>query len=215
MKTLFTCLLLLCTLTIAIAQSEPQPQKVSKKDVKQLVKLMTGTFSNELQAQKDTNFFHIRLVMKPIWTDRKYGYWLYVEQASAKKLNKPYRQRVYHVHIQDKYTIASEVFEIASPLRFAGEWEKANPLSALNADSLTVKEGCAVLLKKYGSNYFQGKTASKDCKSVLSGASYATSEVTITAKGVYSLDQGFDSNNKQVWGSTFGAYRFLKALPIE
>jgi hypothetical protein len=48
------------------------------------------------------------------------GVWLYVEQAVAEYLEKPYRQRVYHVTDQGEGRFASAVFSMDSPLRFAG-----------------------------------------------------------------------------------------------
>ena len=42
---------------------------------------MTGTFSTAVQATEDPEFFDLSLHIKPIWTDRTDGRWLYVEQA--------------------------------------------------------------------------------------------------------------------------------------
>uniref|UniRef100_UPI0038D3A63C CpcT/CpeT family chromophore lyase n=1 Tax=Flavobacterium sp. TaxID=239 RepID=UPI0038D3A63C len=50
----------------------------------------------------------------------------------------------------------------------------------------------------------------KTCASELRGASYATSKVTITANQVLSWDQGFDKDDKQVWGATKAGYIFDK-----
>jgi hypothetical protein len=55
---------------------------------------MTGSFSSAEQAAADTNYFDIRLEIVPIWTTRADGHWLYVEQAAAGYLERPYRQRV-------------------------------------------------------------------------------------------------------------------------
>ena len=54
------------------------------------------------------------------------------------------------------------------------------------------------------------------CPSNLHGASYATSEVTITPEALTSWDRGYDDNGKQVWGAENSAYEFRKveAYPI-
>lgn len=183
---------------------------IYKKDLKILGERMSGMFSSEGQANADTNFFNIRLVMKPIWTDRKDGKWIYVEQAAAKKLEKPYRQRVYHVYKQDKKTIISQVYEINSPLRFAGAWQKLKPLEELTPDSLISREGCAIHLHKSKEGVFYGSTPGKACLSSLKGSAYATSEVEIFDDRILSWDRGFDVDDKQVWGSEKGSYIFVK-----
>ena len=218
MKNLFFFLLLVSS-NVLWGQDASQNTKVNichkkvniyKKDLKILGERMSGMFSSEGQAAADTNFFNIRLVMKPIWTERKDGKWIYVEQASAKKLEKPYRQRVYHVYKQDKKTIISQVYEINSPLRFAGDWEKLKPLQGLTPDSLISREGCAIHLHKNKDGLFYGSTPGKECLSSLKGSAYATSEVEIFDDRILSWDRGFDAADKQIWGSEKGSYIFVK-----
>ena len=55
-----------------------------------------------------------------------------------------------------------------------------------------------------------GSTQGKGCSSTLGGASYATSQVTVTPLELRSWDQGFDAAGKQVWGAEKGPYVFLK-----
>ncbi len=62
-----------------------------------LVTYMEGSFSSQKQSIRDTNYFDIRLHIKRIWRKRDDAYWLYVEQAVAKFIEKPYRQRIYKV----------------------------------------------------------------------------------------------------------------------
>ena len=56
----------------------------SDRDLRELRDWMTGHFSSQEQAQRDTNFYDIRLSVYPIWKDRSDGYWMYVEQADAR-----------------------------------------------------------------------------------------------------------------------------------
>ncbi|HRV80258.1 MAG TPA: chromophore lyase CpcT/CpeT, partial [Planctomycetota bacterium] len=85
-----------------------------------LAAAMTGTFSSAAQASVNPTYFPVQLVMHPIWTDRKDGHWLYVEQALETALDRPYRQRVYHVRTSGA-GFASEVYELPGDLaRFVG-----------------------------------------------------------------------------------------------
>ena len=199
--------LLLLSIFLLICKSTSVP---NDPDVDRLVSWMTGSFSSEEQAQADSNFFDIRLEMIQIWQDRSDGKWLYVEQAAASSLDKPYRQRVYRLSRSSDTSFESAVFTLKNPLEFAGAWKMDDPLATITPDSLEQKDGCSIVLRKIGDEAFVGSTVEKDCPSQLRGATYATSEVTITPNEMISWDRGFDLNDQQVWGSTVGGYIFKK-----
>ena len=183
-------------------------------DLEVLVNWMSGSFSSQEQSLTDTTYFDIRLQMVPVWKGRTDGYWLYVEQAVADYLDKPYRQRVYHVtRIRDN-KFSSQVYSIPDPLRLAGEWKKENPLRNLNPDSLINRKGCEIILKRKDQLTFAGSTVGKNCESKLRGAAYATSEVVITEHELISWDRGFNESGSQVWGAEKGGYIFKK-IPSE
>lgn len=172
-----------------------------------LKKRMSGSFSSERQHRADTaNYFDIRLTMTPIWKGSPDGFWLYVEQAVAGSLDKPYRQRVYHVTEPQPGTFQSAIYTLTEPLRFAGHPEH---VEALSRDSLKLKDGCDVVLRREGKD-FVGGTVGKNCPSDRKGAAYATSKVTIHRKAMVSWDQGFNDKDEQVWGAEKGGYIFRK-----
>jgi len=177
------------------------------KDLVKLSKIMQGHYSSELQSKSDTSFFDIRLKILPIWGDRTDAIWMYVEQAMNGKEDKPYRQRVYRLTETSKGNFESAVFTLKSPLRFVGNLEMVNKLTP---DSLILREGCAVLLKKVGKKKYLGATEYRKCSSDLRNATYATSEVTLTSKLLASWDRGYDATDKQVWGAVKSGYLFRK-----
>lgn len=203
MRYLFVCFCLLSFLSTSAIAS----------DVDTLVEWMTGSFSSEALADSDSTYFDIRLEMVEIWTDRTDARWLYVEQASASVLERPYRQRVYKITQEDDQFV-SEVFALPDPLRFAGAFRDEAPLSSLTPDSLTVRTGCAVYLKRTAPSTFEGGTFEDQCESRLRGASYATSDVFIAADKIMSWDRGYDTEHEQVWGALNGPYIFLR-VPAE
>ncbi len=208
LKKVIISVLFICISNAVLAQN-----KLTTNDLSNLKSLMQGSFSSSRQAQLDSSYFDIRLEMKPIWSSRTDGFWLYVEQAMASQLQKPYRQRVYHVYLDsDSSNIVSRVFELQSPLRFAGVWKDDQPLTNLTTDSLVQRAGCDIFLAKNALDEFVGLTAQQACKSTLRGASYATSEVVINTNGMVSWDRGFDQSGKQVWGAVKGGYAFVKQL---
>lgn len=181
----------------------------SDKDLDLLVKRMTGTFSSQAQAEADERFYNIHLDMSPIWQDRTDGHWLYVEQAVATSMDKPYRQRVYRVYRAEDGRFCSEVFSLPNPEKYIGAQHGDKPLADLSPEKLSVREGCAVYLTRNG-NKFEGGTHEKDCSSNLRGATYATSDITVLTDRLVTLDRGWDGEDKQVWGSEYGGYIFIR-----
>lgn len=180
-------------------------------DIDVLARWMTGSFSSAAQSVADPdNYFDIRLSMVPIWTERDDGPWLYVEQAAASAILRPYRQRVYHLVALDD-TVRSDVYELpGDPLEFAGAWTTPEVFGAFGPDQLAEREGCSIYLARWADGVFAGSTDGDACKSSLRGASYATSGVIVTRELLTSWDRGYDDADQQVWGATAGPYAFVK-----
>lgn len=211
MKRIPLILLLLLIGTLAFLLSACNADKDVELD--RLVTLMTGSFSSQVQAEADTNFFDIRLEMKPIWIDKSdtfEGRYLYVEQAASWSLDKPYRQRVYHVTNAGDGVYSSMVYALPDPDAAIGAWRDDAPLADLTPADLIEREGCAVFLKLQPDGSFKGSTHEKDCTSSLRGATYATSEITIEADQVLSWDRGWNDKDEHVWGAEFSGYVFKR-----
>jgi CpeT protein len=184
-----------------------------EREIRQLGKMMEGHYNSGEQAANDKEYFDIRLHIVRIWTDRpeSEGLYYYVEQATASAQQRPYRQRVYHLRSrQEDGKIESVVYEVANPLRFAGQWKMDKPLAMLTPDSLITRQGCSVVMRKSGKKEYRGATIGQECLSNLRGAKYAQTDVTITPKQLISWDRGFDEKGEQVWGAKFGGYIFKK-----
>ena len=176
---------------------------------------MSGTFSSSIQAERDPeNYFSIRMVILPTWVDRDDGPWLYVEQAANDALERPYRQRVYHLVQTGADTVRSDIYTLpGEPLDWSGCWRDGEPLRGLRPEDLTLRAGCSIELRRTAADRWEGSTQGTGCESSLGSASYATSIVTLTADQLTSWDRGFDDEGQQVWGAENGAYEFDKLLP--
>lgn len=201
---------LILSASVFISLSAICQEKVDDRDLLELKSRMEGTFTSELQAKSDSDYYNIHLHMSSIWERSEDGYWLYVEQAVASAVKRPYRQRIYHLYRQDDYTLVSKVYEMNAPLRFAGAHANPELLQGLTKDSLIDRQGCAIYLKKDKDGNFAGATPGKECLSSLRGATYATSEVVIHEDKLVSWDRGWDKDDKQVWGAEKGGYQFIK-----
>ncbi|MAW62129.1 MAG: hypothetical protein CMJ94_15035 [Planctomycetes bacterium] len=193
------------------------PQRSTQGSLDQLAAWMTGTFSSASQAAADpAHFFDIRLIMVPIWEDLAQGdeRWLYVEQAAADELDRPYRQRIYRLSQIGPNRYQSEVFELPNdPLRYAGAWRTPAIFTTFGPTELTKREGCAIRLTA-GEDVYIGRTEERSCPSTLRGASWATSEVILQEQQLTSWDRGWDDAGNQVWGATEQGYRFEKLASV-
>ena len=181
-------------------------------DLVRLLDWMQGSFSSQAQSLENKAYFDIRLNMVKIWPQRSDGHWLYVEQAAANYLDKPYRQRIYHVykHPEKPSHYASAVYEMPDAMSFAGAYANPEAFNAITAEDLIERIGCTVYLDVQADGSFSGSTPGKECLSSLRGASYATSIVRIDDAGIESWDQGFNSEDEQVWGAIEGPYVFMR-----
>ena len=169
---------------------------------------LVGQLNSVEQAQEDPNYYAISLRTIEIWPQRTDGPWLYVEQASLDSFDQPYRQRIYQLQ-HDQETVVSRVYLLpGDALTFAGA--DAESFARLSPQSLSEREGCAVILKADSQGLYRGSTQQRSCTSTLRGASYASSEVSISETGIDSWDRGYDDSGKQVWGATEGPYQFRR-----
>lgn len=210
-------LALLLVLLPALMGPRPTPAAPASRpaaggELDRLARCMIGSYSSAAQAAADTSYFDVRLEMVRIWPGRSDGYWLYVEQAMKSALEKPYRQRVYHLTGSGDTLFTSAIFTLPTPQRFVGAGQRPELLAALTPDSLLAREGCAVTVRRVGPAEYAGGTHARDCPSDLRGAAWATSEVRITETELQSWDRGFDREGRQVWGVVKGPYRFRKAV---
>jgi CpeT protein len=174
----------------------------------ELAQWMTGCFSSAAQAQTDAEYFEVRLVMVPIWESRDDGPWLYIEQAVASALDKPYRQRVYHL-VEEDGGVRSEVYELpGEALDYADTWRDVGSFSAISPEDLVERTGCAVHLRPTQGGDWAGSTLDDHCLSDFRGATYATSEIVLKRDSIESWDRGFDADGEQVWGAVKGGYVF-------
>lgn len=176
-----------------------------------LYECMQGDFSSAEQSKNDSDYFDIRLRMVPVWKKDTSVFYLYVEQAMATSIEKPYRQRFYKVEKLDDTHFVSHIFLVNNPSRFVGKGKNDPVFASITPDSLELKDGCEVYLSYSAANaVFEGATKENTCPSERSGAKFATAKVSLNKTEMRSWDQGWNADGKQVWGATKGGYIFKK-----
>lgn len=184
-------------------------QQKNNSDVDRLVKYMSGKYDSSRQAQNYDQYKNMQLVMIPIWKDKDV-HWLYVEQTTTSNPNKPNLQGLYKISASNDNAIISQVYELKEPEKFIGKWKNPSFFDQITMDDITLREGCAIYLKKEAKGFFKGSTKDKACSSNLSDASYATSIIEISPEMLVFKNKGFDNNGSQVLGAEAGTYNFIK-----
>ncbi len=184
--------------------------ELKRSDLYAITNRFSGVFSSEEQANIDPHYLHVTMVMKPIWTDRHDGYWMYIEQAEAATPDKPYRQRIYHLYRSDKFTIVSEIFELPNPQACVGEWKNTNPLASTTPEMLKKKDGCDIAMHKNEYGQFWGNNNPKECLSSLGKNTYTVSNVLIDEEKMITWDRGINKKEAYVWGAIKGGYEFVR-----
>lgn len=186
-----------------------QVTNVNSDRTEQLAEYLTGTFSSIAQSVEDPEYYEIVLNMAPVWQDRNDSPWLYVEQAVASAMDKPYRQRVYHLERSGSNEYISTVYSFENPLEFAGAFKESAPLSTRTPTDLSLRTGCAIRVSWDDNEMaFIGSTNGRDCQSSLRGSTYATSEVFLHIDRLITWDRGFDDEGEHIWGAVKGGYIF-------
>jgi len=207
-----------CVAAMSLSACQTTPEagtgiSVQRSGLETLAGWMSGSFSSQEQAARDDDYFDIRLEMVRIWPDANDdAVWIYVEQATAQAIDRPYRQRVYRLTETGPGAFESAVFELpGDPMAFAGWWQHPERFAVLEAEHLEQLQGCSVFLEyDPDREMFHGGTNEGTCPSSLRGASYVMSEVTLTPSAMLTWDRGFDSQGQQVWGATAGGYEFRR-----
>ena len=169
---------------------------------------LSGTFDSSEQSVDDPTYYDVSLKACAVSIEGIETPALYIEQALSERLDEPYRQRIYILSQVDEITVKSEIYELDSAASFIGTCDE-DEISTVEFDSITLKDGCEVVLEWNGEG-FVGETEVNTCKSDMNGASYATSVVKTTETMITSWDQGWNSNDQQVWGAVEGPYIFLR-----
>ena len=175
---------------------------------------LSGRFDSEDQSRAQPDFFAIQLLGCAVDAPNIGARALYIEQAVLDNPSAPYRQRLYVVESmsgsEGSPVITSTVFELINEDELIGlcDLPREERPTFGNAD-VSLRSGCEVYLA-WRDDHFEGGTRGEECRSTLSGASYATSEVFIGPEEIRSWDRGFDASGEQVWGAVSGAYEFIR-----
>lgn len=180
--------------------------QMGKKDLKEYVKRITGTFSTLEQHKEDSTFDNVVVYTKLIHKDKNSVYWVYTEQGEAKNYI-PYRQRVYEIALVDGYIklIIHYLNDITKHSYF-----KPKTIKNITLANIKVKPGCDLCIRLRGDGVYSGQIGDKKCVATFRGSTYTTIDFLVYDDQVHSWERGWNDKDLQVWGSTKGYYIYKK-----
>jgi uncharacterized protein (DUF1330 family) len=174
------------------------------------VGLQVGSFSSEAQAKQDARYDAISWHVAEIWADDDPAErWLYTESWMA-QAPAPYMQRVTRLRAEPDGTISTRRYTLPEAARFVGAWQEPARIAALKHGDLIELQGCDTVVTRAGAGRFEGTTVGNHCRNSYKGASYATSQLALSADQMVNWDRGFNAAGELVWGPAAGGYRFRR-----
>jgi hypothetical protein len=192
--------------------AEPCPLEDAAKA---LACYLTGGFDSSAQSASDATYFAVQLTTCKVMVPELGEEVLYTEQALLENPTSPYRQRLYVLEtgVNMAKEVSARVFEFMSPGDVQNLCENPAGKTIVAAD-VVEREGCKINLMRMTDGSFGGGTMGKDCASTINGATYATTELTVTNALVKLWDRGYDAADNQVWGPAMGPYLFDRMTPL-
>ena len=180
--------------------------QMDKKDLKEYVKRITGTFSTLEQHKTDSTFDDVRVYTKLIRKDVNGIYWIYTEQGETKNY-KPYRQRVYQLALVDGY-IKQRIYYLNDITKYT--FFQPKTIKGITLADIKLKQGCDLDIRSRGDGVYGGQTNDKNCIATFRGSTYTTTDFWVYDDQIHSWERGWSKDDKQVWGSSKGHYIYKK-----
>ncbi|ABW32426.1 chromophore lyase CpcT/CpeT [Acaryochloris marina] len=182
-----------------------------------LAKWLAAEFSNQAQAIENPPLYaHIQVSIRPLPRKLLTGYCLYLEQAYAFMLKKPYRTRVIHI-LEHKDSILIENYELHKKELFLGGTRDPLILNKISTEHLIKKEGCDMNVEWTGHSFVGTVVPGKSCKVVRNGkTTYLDNSFEVDQNKFISIDRGRDPETDElIWGSIAGPFHFSRIKSFE
>lgn len=192
-------------------------------DLYRLASWMAGEFENRAQAKAEPVWYpHIRVWQRPVQLFDQ-GIALFLEQASALSLDRPYRQRLLHLsQSPTAAAITGQYYALTNPGEFQGASRDLERLRLLQLDSLERLPTCRLTIAcQPGSQRFEAQAGEELCSFTYGGQqrfvqlgftirqSQGETELQVHEKGVD------PSTGKGLWGALMGPFKLIKDRQYE
>jgi len=191
---------------------------MEKSKLYKFAKTISGHFSNKVQAESKPNkFSHINIYFKPIYLTIFNTPTFYSEQSYNHAPWLPYRQSMHKIFLDDKKFIIQN-YEIENKERIAGAGFNNSLINEIEKLKVFKRNGCEMhFFEKEPGNYIGEIEPGQKCLITKENRlTYVKSKVILTSESWTAEDSGYDIvTDKKVWGSSHGAYEFVKVNSFE
>lgn len=208
LRTTITSLLLLTLVSACGTEvSVTTPPPTIPPQVAQLADWIEGNFNSNVPTNH-AEFQDISIHAVRIWPEKLGARWIYFEQVAPDKADlKSSRQFLNHQLIYEVTTgthadIVVRKFELPSDsIPPAGTYKNPNWFQGIDSMFILPLGGCTThFIFNKEKKAFTGNTIGNGCKNSNFGATYQTTESTVSAQEIRILNRGWNSKDTQVWG---------------
>ena len=154
---------------------------------------MEGSFSNELQANKDGRASFHWLHQVRIWPERTDGIWLYSELNQTGQEGTPLQQVVYRINDNLSGGIIMESYRLPGSLnRYLGDWRAPREFNSVDRMTLDPMPSCNINLTRNAKGALAGSSRGQGCPSMLPGSNYQRTKLRIGSLGLTLWLTGFN-----------------------
>lgn len=207
------CLALGWSAIATTTQADPPRSLSPQEQVTDIATRLEGVMNTSAQAAKNPKSPNVQMTTCRIQvldaSSPSGAIFLYQEQALAKKLTQPYRQRFLQVApTPDRQQIESRSFKPKQPEAWIGLCNKPVTDRQLKRIDLGTPI-CSVFLQRSQNDYI-GNTPTQGCPTNVRGAVRVTNRIMLYSDGMDTWDRGFDATGQQVWGAEGESYQYRK-----
>lgn len=207
-------IILLVYATLSGCSTQPD---VMESQAQEVASYLTGVMETSAQAKAIPDAPSVRMTTCEVnlnnqegSLERSGGIFLYQEQALTRDLKKPYRQRILQIlPSQDGKTIESISFKPINPKTWIGFCNQSESKRIREAKEIESVQ-CRVFLTKQEQRQYMGETQPGGCTTNFKGAVKVTNTIKLDQNGMETLDRGFDSQGKQIWGAENRPYQYRR-----
>ena len=183
-----------------VAKEGPTPK--GQRDLDVLVSFFTGTWDSKPGEPP------MRLRVAPFRNGAAVR-WLYLEWTRPDEEARPVRQFVLRVAEDGEDLLTATLHRLpGDAARFAGEWRKAEPLSAVPAEALRGVPGCRLRAVRAMTAHFTLVTEGNRCPGDVPGSPYMRFEFSLTSSELDLLEQPRDAAGNVPPKSRLEPYRY-------
>lgn len=189
-------------------------------DLQELWTLLSGEFSNQPQAiAEPVHFVQLRLWQRPLFLFGSDRPCLFLEQANALQLDRPYRQRLLCLEADASGQLTAQFYQFKNAAAVLGAGQDPDRLRSLTPEDIQFLEGCRLGVEQTNRGGYKAQLpAGCRCRFWTDGVERQVSlgfEVWRDQQTIHfhSNDRGIDpETGRSLWGALMGPYEFTKVV---